>query len=329
MTKFQLAQINPFDYNVVGAKIPDSNTQPSDTFKAEDRIVATSLASGFAVANAFLPNLAQVSVATTAVSSTTWSWGSAYGFGSASTNYTNATNSYQAARPVGHGIRLTCPAAPTTITGFVHICVVPVDTTGTTWTFPTDLGGMANAPWYKRFTLAQLTQQSVTVVNKFIDCSATIYRDPSLTEVSAQSNPQQFEFANGWCAIVVALEGAPTTPQAVLGIESIIHFEALPKTGSLAAFSPAAPFNTAELQAVSRTAGATSAVFTENTESQHYRDAADAVGGGMYQAASEIYNDYVVPGLRNAAYATTYGVAGAAAGYLGGLQGVNTPRLMS
>jgi len=328
LTKFELAQVNPFDRKVDGVKIPDSNTQPSDTARSEDRVALTSLASGFAGVVAFNPTLANNSVTSTPVSATVWSWPAAYGGGVFSDQTVNYQSAYSSIRIVAHGLKLSCPAAPTSVTGFVHIACIPMSDYGSsTWSLPTTIGQLAQLPWYKRLTLAALTQRTFTVVNKFIDCTATRYFDPG-SDLVGNSTDIAFQMGTSWGVIVVAVEGAPTTPTAVLSVENLVHYEGIPKFSSNQNSSPAANYDPQQLATTSRISANGGSGFFEGDERTALGAAYAAATSGMYQAGNEIVNDYVLPGLARAGYAATYATAGALAGrFGGGIQGVNTPRL--
>jgi len=335
LTKFELAQLNPFDKRVLGVKIPDSNTQPSDTFRSEDRYAVTTAVTDLARATAYMPNLAANQIAATNSSATAWTWPASYGGQTNSSVYTDAGNSFVGLRPCGHGVRLSSPLAPTSVTGFVHIGIYPVATiAGTSWALPTDLSQLANLPWYRRFTLAQLTQRSVTVVNKFIDITATRYSGPQSDLVDTGTDVS-FQYAGGWCAIVIAIEGAPIGGGTALSIENLVHFEAMPlrSSANTGSFSPAAPYDTQEMEGVSRLGGSTTGIFVEGEEDSVIQNGINALSRGVAAAAGEIYDNAVLPAARGFGYAATYAAYGAArryaGGYGGGIPGINTPRLMN
>jgi len=267
LTKYELANINPFDSRVLGVKIPDSNTQPSETMMDDNRFTFSIGALGNAEAKAFLPFIDQAAIAGNPSGGTTWSWFAGYSGATGSSNASNIKNEFVGIRPVGHGVRLSCPLAPLSVTGFVHICIIPVETFGqTTWQFPVSVSQMGNQPWYKRFTLAQLTQGSVTIVNKFLDCTATRYQD-SDSGGAGTSTSQEFQFANGWCAILVAVESGPASTNA-LSAETIVHYEGLTKNGTTNDSTPAAEYDVRQLQDVSRIATRHPGVFTEGQEAE-------------------------------------------------------------
>lgn len=328
LTKFELGQVNPFDRKVDGVKIPDSNTQPSDTARSEDRLAINTNITGNCIALAFNPTLINNSVTAVASTPTTWNWNAAYGGGNNSDQTTNYASSFSGIRIVAHGIKLSCPAAPTTITGFVHIACIPMSDFGAgTWALPTSVAQLAQLPWYKRLTLAALTQRTFTVVNKFIDCTSTRYFDPG-SDLVASSNDTAFQMGTSWGVIVIAIEGSPVTSLVALSVENLVHYETIPKFGSNQSSSPAADYDPQQLATTSRIAGHETSGFFEGDEQTALQSAYQAMTGGMYQAGNEILNGYVYPGVRRAGYAATYAGAGyAARRWGGGISGVNTPRL--
>jgi len=337
LTKFELAQINPFDRRVIGVKIPDANTQPSDTYYAEDRIVFTYPATDLAIAKAFFPNTTALYTESVNDTSSTWTWPTNSTYSQAAVNADAAAN-FVLQRPVGHGVRLSCPNAPLNVTGFVHIGIYPIsDFVNSNWPLPTSLSQMANLSWYRRFTLSSLTQKSVTVVNKFLDLTAQRYSDPG-SDLIASSSDTQFHTGTGWCAIIIAIEGAQANTNC-LSVESLVHFEAIPKISSTntGGSSPAANFNVQEMEGVSRMAATTSGVFVEGEEQSVIARGMQALGSGFAAAAGELFDDYVLPTARSAGYAAAYGAAGVAGAYYGrynrnrggGIPGINTPRLLA
>jgi len=332
ISKFELGQINPFDKNVYGAKIPDSNTQPSTTSVAEDRVVFTGSATDMAQCKAFFPNVSVAYVPSTDSSSSAWTWPAGYG-GSVNSSVRAAfLASFSGIRPVAHGVRISSQAAPTSITGFVHVAVYPLETYGnTTWNLPVNLSQMAQLPWYRRYTIASLTQTPVIVVNKFLDCTATRYTDPGSQNANVATETG-FQFGSGWCVVLVAVEGQPVLASN-LSVENLTHFEAIPTfgtgSGSVFGTSPAAPFNTQKLENVSRVGGNINAAFNDDPASisDRFRDVTSIISQGASTAAGELYNSYVRPAAWGAGYSATMAGAGYLAGRAAryaGMPGINT-----
>jgi len=301
LTKYELANLNPFDQRVNGVKIPDSNTQPSETSYDENRITTTIGAGGNAECTAFIPNINVNSVKATGATATTWAWTAAYGGATASANAAVFKSDYVGLRPCGHGVRISCPLAPLSVTGFCHVAIVPIENFNqTTWQFPVSISQMINLPWYKRYTLASLTQRSITVVNKFLDATATRYVDVDSTTVGNAAQTE-FQFAGSWCAIIVAVEGAPVSTNPIVQ-DTIVHYEGLVALGSTNNSTPAAQYDVRELQDVSRIATNHPGTFEEGQEN-------DLISSAM----RELFGVMVPSGTFN--------------GPIGGIQGVNTPRL--
>lgn len=297
LTKFELAQVNPFDRRVIGVKIPDSNTQPSDTFIAEDRIAITSAATDLAKAQAFFPALLHMTTPSVdgVATPTSWTWNTAYATNVVASNYaTDAAANFVGYRPCGHGIKISSPLAPTSATGFVHVCLYPMSTAGqATWELPVNISQMASLPTYRRFTLASLTQRSVTVVNKFIDITAQRYQDTDTLFANPGTGMYYLHFATSWCAVVVATESAPTAVVS-LSVENFVHYEALPKFSSTLtqSSSPAANFNVRELQDVSKIASKNQAYILEGEENEAINNAVNALGRGASRVVGNMIDNY-------------------------------------
>lgn len=300
LSKFTLANINPFDQNADGCKIPDANTYPSTSVRVEDEVTSTTDAVYGVFAQAFRPYPTATKITATAASASSWSWTAAYGGASNSSRLSSITSNYSLVRPVAHGLKLYCPAASTTITGFVHVCVYAQSEIGTTWSYPTSISQMNNCMFYQRFPLSLLTQKSVTVVNKFLDTSATRYVDPS-SDVAAQATDMTFQ-TEGWGAIIVAVESAPVSTSA-LTLELITHLECTPLASGLNSATPAAPYNIESLQNVSRVAGRTPASFVQGEEESYLQAAANALGRGAYDFLGSTASRYAYSAGRAAAQA--------------------------
>lgn len=319
LSRFTLANINPFDSRADGAKVPDSNTYPSIPLKIEDEFTLTTDAVNGLAVRAFRPYVKGTVVSGTASGASSWTWAAAYGGTTDSTRQNSVQSNTTFIRPVAHGIRLYAPTAPTSTTGFVHVCIFPQSELGTTWAFPSTISAMNNAMFYQRFPLAMLTQKSVTVVNKFLDVSATRYVDPA-SDVAAQATDVTFQ-TEGWAAIIVAVESTGTSTNALV-VESLIHLEGIPWVSGVNAATPAAPFSIQSLESVSRMAGQTPAAFVQGEEETYFNQAAQAAGAGM----RSVLNSYVGP----VAYAAGRYAANAGLNYVGrGISGVTSSRLQS
>lgn len=324
LPKFIKAQIDPFDRSVGGVKIPDSNTYPSTALTSEDQWLGQSTDANGLCAYAFLPSLKNAKVNHTASSTSAWTWSAAYAGGEDSGRLTSIANNYTLVRPVAHGIKISCSGAPTTTTGNLHVAIVAATSFGkSTWNLPVNISQMSNGMFYKKYPLAMFTQQTLTIVNKFIDCTATRYLDPSSDGV-ASAVDVEFQ-TNGWATICIAVEGGPAST-ALLAIEEVLHLEAIPKVEAVDSSSSAAPFNINTLQGASHLAGNVPAAFTEQERQSYFQDVTAAVQGGVYDAASSAYHSYGLPFVRRAAGFATSAALSYAARRVYGLPGITDYR---
>jgi len=168
--KFALAQLDPFHPAVSGAKIPDSNVQPSiSTTDIEQVNIVSSATLTDLNGAAFRPNWTWATQNATPGAAVTW--GVAY-----VTNSVNRTKrpgynqAIELTRPVAHAIRLSSSLSPTTASGFVHVAISTETNFGAvTWQYPSTIAEISGCQFYKRVTLASLTQSPLTVINKWID----------------------------------------------------------------------------------------------------------------------------------------------------------------
>ena len=189
-----------------------------------------------------------LSITSTVVPSTegagSWTWPATFGGGVDVAQLSNIQAASTAYRTVSHGIRISCTLPPTTASGFVHIAVyAPSTYNTTTWPFPTTLSQMRDLPFYRKVTLASLTQSPLTVVNKFFDATAFRYIDT--TEATAgftNASRANFHITHSWGTIFVALDGAPSA-SAAIGVEMILHTGDNCQAGATNNSSPAAPGN--------------------------------------------------------------------------------------
>jgi len=319
MSKFTLANINPFDQNCDGAKVPDSNTYPSTPVKLEDEFPMIADAINGMSVLAYRPYATATTVTAVTAGASSWTWPAAFGGAANSSRLAQIVGNYSLFRPVAHGIRLSCGGASTSVAGFVHVCVYAENLAGTTWALPASVSQMNNCMYYQRYPLSMLTQRTLTIVNKFLDASATRYINPA-SDVAATSSDLSFH-TEGWGTIIIAVEGATVSSQ-VLTVEQIIHAEALPLTTGINSATPAAAYDVRALQDVSRVAGSTPASFVQGEEQSYFA----AVQSSLQQGI----NSVAMPALTNIAYgAGRYG-ARLGLSYIGrGIGGVTTARLQS
>jgi len=287
--QFALAQINPFDPKVRGVRVPDESTAPSSPFKLFDTFTIAGATGGTPVINEaalslFFPNAKTFRVGQAAASNSTTSitYGTTWGASDTATSKSAAVIAqYSVARPVSHGIRITSPLAPTTATGYCHVALITVDTFGasginpdqlaTDGKLPRTVADMRELPHYRRVTIASLTQEPLTVVNKFLDTTAFRYIDVASSELIGATGGQTqgtFHVPQSWMAIVVMVESHnQAAGTGVVNVENICHFEGQAKVAGLNTDDSAETANPDVFDSTSSAAGKTSASYLESEKS--------------------------------------------------------------
>nr|WAE42822.1 MAG: capsid protein [Cressdnaviricota sp.] len=227
--KFLCAQINPFDRGVVGVRVPDDSTAPSSSFYVFDETSITTTAATKNNAKMYMPALNAFAANATEGNSLV-TWGSDMNASTSATQkYAAIQAQYSLFRPVAHAVRLTCSGAPTTQTGYVHYCLLPLSTFAVTsgaWKAPTTVSDMTTLPGYSRATLASLTQTPLIIVNRWMDQTAFRYIDVKAHEWNNDTTGAtggMFETMMQWMAIIVMVEGA--VANSGIQVESILHCE--------------------------------------------------------------------------------------------------------
>lgn len=335
--KFILAQADPFEPRSFGGKIPDSSTIPSVPTPIQYNYSLATVAGSTAAPNMahawqFAPTLLGANVAGLGVSANSWSWGATSVISDAP-QFTTFSTTFEAYRPVAHAIRLSCPFAPTAATGFVHIALA-VETAFQTASvagpqyqrLATDLTQMSGYTFYKRVTLASLTQSPITLINKWTDETAFRYssplNQPTINNNSSAALTNAFNIPLSWGTLLVAVEGVSTvttvgTSITPLQAEVILHTENIPdKSGALIG-STAAAYDSTVLNAVSQGAAGSDFAHTEQGQEQH-------MSNYLSQVAEAAGNN---PAIRQMARSVGNGIMNAAMnavmGYAGGIPGVN------
>jgi len=292
-TKFALAQLDPFHSNAMGAKVPDSNTQPSisTTDTEQVSLLATGLSSDL-FGMAFRPQYTWGTV--TATPGSSLSWGGTY---TANSNNRTKRAGYSAAieltRPVAHAVRLSCPLAPTAASGFVHIAISTETTFGVgTWQFPTTIAQISGCQFYKRVTLASLTQSPLTIINKWIDDTAFRYSSPTSDLSQGTGNSWQSDFA--WGAIVMILEGAPVS-SVVISAEHLLISEGIPQKDGPIIGTPAASSSPGTLQATSDMQAHTEPFHTEAEQEGYIQRGVNAFAQGAAEQGDRLYQRVGIP----------------------------------
>lgn len=229
---FALAQVKPFHEKAKGVRVPDTNTAPSVAFRLDD---TWTLSSTDANANSmsFMPWIRQL-VAThsgvgAAGTATSWTVATAYG-GSDSGKASGVNSTFRLIRPVAFGLKISSLVPPQYAQGFVHVCLCPMDVTGSTWPAATSIAQMQSMPGYKRVPIASLVNNPIYVSAKYIDDSAFLYRyvaDVISQRTSAAAGAGVGGDSYGWMLIQVAIENAYSTNVAAnqVSIETCLHME--------------------------------------------------------------------------------------------------------
>jgi len=292
--KFMMAQIDPFEPNVQGAKIPDANSVPSVGFPMTELLSLSTFTAGDTRCWAFMPTATNAIVPSTSIAGG-WTWPTTF---SGSINWTkrsDLTATFELTRPVAHGIRISCPNAPTSTTGFVHIAVAYESFNNvTSWPWPQDVTGFSGYQQYKRVTLASLTQSPLTIINKYVDETAFRYTSPDRFDgpQSGENTPNlrlQFNTPYSWGAILIAIEGASSA--APLQVEQILHLEGIPKSTSFLMGGIAASYNPGLLTATSNMVARNDIAHTEEQQASYVSQALSNAYSGASSVISTVVSE--------------------------------------
>jgi len=323
--KFALAQLDPYHVDAMGAKIPDSNTQPSISTTDIEQVAINSTAVALDItAVAFRPQYTWGTVAATSAPGAV-TWVAAYGGGVNRSKRTAYSAAIELTRPVAHAIRISSPVPPTTASGFVHIALSTESNQGeTTWQYPRSVSEISGCQFYKRVTLASLTQSPLTVINKWIDDTAFRYSKPTANLDNA--GPSTFHTDYSWAAIIVLLEGVPTGT-TVISAEHLLISEGIPQKDSPIVGSQAAASSPGTMSATSAMQTSTEPFHTEEQQQSYVQQGANALLNGAAGAGEAIVQQVVLPVLQHVGANVVNGVALTAyrrAMGLGGISGVNS-----
>lgn len=330
--KFVMLQADPFDTKYFGAKIPDSSTIPSIATPVQYNYALTTSPSSqpnWAGAWAFFPGVESCNFRLNGVDASTWN--PALSATSDAPMRDGFCSNFEAFRPTAHAIRLSCPFAPTTTTGFVHIALATESAyandgsiTNAKANLAASLSEMSNYTFYKRVTLASLTQSPITLINKWTDETAFRYSSPAIGQGDAQAGALQFHIPLSWGILLVAVEGVssattPNTPITPLQAEVILHTEGIPNKSSTLIGSTAAAYSSSVLNAVSQAVAQTDMAHTEEQQQQHVASYAQAVGDAIGMSEAEVN----AMGRSIMGHAVRFGVGYVTRNYGPGLPGVN------
>ena len=235
--QFLAANLNPFDMVSRGARIPDTNSSPSSGFHSIDSGYMNASNATITVANGMIMNVFRpyvnnpiIYAATSSTSAVSWLAAQTQAVQAA--KYTAITSQYELFRAVAHGVKLTCPLAPTSAAGNIHVCLYTPRqiTSGTTFPYPTSVAEMRECPFYQKFTLASLTQNPICIANKFSDITGFRYEQPGVVDQPADTTAAVGgvnQVPGGWMHIIVALDGTGLTSRdsGQIQYENLVHCE--------------------------------------------------------------------------------------------------------
>lgn len=143
-----------------------------------------------------------------------------------------------AVRTVGFGVRCQALMPPSTITGNLHVCLVPDIYTGSSnpYALPTGstqnmVAAMQSQVYYQKIPLASLTMNDMLITGRITDYSGTKFYAPNLGDFNTSSNSNAVLTTSGWMTLVVYVEGANASSK-VIEFDTVHHFEYLPSVGT-------------------------------------------------------------------------------------------------
>lgn len=293
LSPFAMAQVDPFDERAYGARVPDSNTMPSSCLTDFNEATLTTYGTK-AGCWAFLPNVRnyvtnQDTAGGVGWNNTQWLWQANYGGAVPSAKLGNITAQFEVVRPVGHGVRLTCGLSPNNVTGYCHVAIYTLSTYDqTTWKLPTQISDMAECAFYKRYTLASMCTNPITIVNKFLDATSFRYVDPGENTGDAQNTGKQmFHVPNNWGIILVAISGAPADSQPV-NAEVVCHYEAINAFSGVGTDSRPEAYNPTVLAGVSEISRNAPTVHAESENSTVLEQARASFARGIQTGINSV-----------------------------------------
>jgi len=321
--KFLLAQMDPFDPKALGCKIPDSSTQPSVPIACQELDSGPTMATNQVNAVAYLPSVSgSILKATTGVAA--WTWPVLF-TGTDWNKRTDVVAAVEAARPVSHGIRISCLTAPTSTSGFLHLaCAVETINNGvTTWPYATTIAQLSGYSWYKRVTLASLTQTPITIINKYVDETAFRYLGVDGAPAATGANSNTFHIPLSWGALIIAVEGFNGTGNPIQA-EMMLHLEAIPKNIGVLSGSAAASVAPSVLAAAASVGANTDFAHTEEQQDSYMAQAVANAQAGATAAGNAFMNNVIAPAAYNTGYSIANQAIGAALTGIAGIAGVNS-----
>jgi len=321
--KFLIAQADPFEPRALGCKIPDSSTQPSTSIACQELstfpTVGTPATDVSAVA--YVPGVtSSIIPATSGVAA--WTWPAAFA-GNSWSKRSDLITSVECARPVAHGLRISSAVSPTTATGFVHLaCAVETVNAGaTTHQYATTIAQMSGYSWYKRVTLASLTQTPLTIINKYVDETAFRYLGIDTVASAAGATGNTFHIPLSWGALIIAVEGVPTS--LPIQVEMMLHLECIPQKTGVLSGSNAASSSPSLLAGAASISSQTDFAHTEDQQDSYVATALSNAAAGAGDAGNAFMSNVIAPAAYGAGRSAANAAMGAAMTGIAGIMGVN------
>lgn len=321
--KFVLAQGDPFDPRSLGCKIPDSSTQPSVALACQE--LHTPFLVGIPASEvgavAYLPCVSS-GIITATSGGGAFSWPAAFG----GTNWNKRADvvaAVEAGRPVAHGIRISSSVAPTSATGYVHLaCAVETVNLASSWGFANTIAQLSGYSWYKRVTLASLTQTPLTIINKYVDETAFRYLGLDGAPAASGANGNTFHIPLSWGALIIAVEGVPSS--SPIQVEMLLHMECIPKNIGVLAGSNAASASPQLLASAASISAKTDFAHTEDQQDSYMQQVAQNAMQGAAAAGNAFNQNVILPAARRVGSMAVNAALGAAISGVGGIVGVNS-----
>jgi len=155
---------------------------------------------------------------------------------------------------------------------------------------------ISGCQFYKRVTLASLTQSPLTIINKYIDDLAFRYSGPTSDITQGTGNSFQTDFS--WGAIVIITEGAPVST-VVLSAEHLLISEGIPTKDGPIVGSQAASNSPGILSATSQMMSVTEPTHTEADQQGYIQRGTNAIVQSAREQGEAIFQQVGVPLLQN------------------------------
>ena len=229
LSTYALSCANPFDPSVRGVRVPDDNTYPSVTLAGTARDLAIADANGNVAVSYFpYPNYCTGNTGTISAGGVV-SWPAAAGPIGQYSSFNSVTQTF---RVVAWGLRVSCSTPITSAGGQLYVCVVPDNPRESGFSQfgrPTTVDTIIQQPWHTIIPVSELCVNPMIVPGRIIDDSTRRYRENSSPIGSVAANDIESTTGHTWIVLV----GRDMPVACRLQIEVIIHYEAIPRTGSV------------------------------------------------------------------------------------------------